>query len=225
MIKYSYILFLGIFTAFQVEAQDLRADIQEMHKSYDEASSLAMKMQVTMYYTNQKEPQVMEAELYKQHNLYASWVDDITTIINARCALMVNHQTKTMVLGTEVPSLKMQGNMGMEDIDKIVSKYDAVNYKGIVEGSKRYEVETPKDVIQRTILDLDADDYHINKMVYYYNTTYSEIEKVEIDYLFFERNKPIKDIHFDEGQYVEKKNNEWVKHTKYAAYDLMITND
>lgn len=207
-------------------AQDLKADMANVSKTYAEMKSFQFKMHVSIYnsFTNKKPARVMNSEAYGHNNEYYYAFGDQISLITPKGSLVVNKDIKVLLYSKpkKGKSEPWEFDLKLPKQEDLNSNKTEITWVGEENGLKHYIVKSSKGSILQTDFYIDPSIWVIKKITYLYDPkVYTSNNKVEIDYYSVSLSQDTPDSFFSLETYLDFTDKNYPKPSKaYSAYTI-----
>ncbi|MEM9822696.1 MAG: hypothetical protein AAF985_16560 [Bacteroidota bacterium] len=166
------VLSICSFLVFQGFAQNLKEDLVQLQQYYHQEAINCQIETRTFKDHHSVEPDLVSKGVFKRRGndlLYE--VDDVVLLYNENYSITY-HQGEGIVYCGEKTS---EGHRKMPIIDftKMLSRYESIEYKGVVENNKCYILKQAQSPIPIMEFYVDQDHYKVKKIVYHYDEAYN----------------------------------------------------
>jgi hypothetical protein len=223
-------IFLTFFILVSLlsSAQEYKTDFKKSVAFYKNAKNLSMTVSVTSF-DNAKDKSgtsLGTGKMYRSEKKYYSNFMNAEIIDDGTKVLMIDHNGKRVSL---FPDHSMITNIPVMDkeMDSLLKSSDSVVYVGKKDGGIQYTCHgKSEDLIQKYNITLDAKDYHVVKIEYFYNQKNKDFEieqyKQIVTYTSVSTQKLTDVEKFKMDSHVSVKEGEYVLNGKYKGYKLRV---
>ncbi|TRX58731.1 hypothetical protein FNH22_12705 [Fulvivirga sp. M361] len=201
-IKYGLLLTL-MWGLLPLSAQDLMSALMNMRKEYEEASSLHVVMQVSVYDdTVSRQPHLSaKGEVRKENDNYRYAFGGMEMLMNERYILVVDAESRTIACQYRHPQAESDFHKSLPfSMDSILSFYEEPVYLGRQQAVDHYSVIQKLGPVGKIDLWINTEANKLHKMAY----LYQEGQYVEIAFNVFDNDPTFGAGTFDEKSYVIK---------------------
>lgn len=219
-----------LIPALFIQAQDFQEDMIALQNSFSETEDFQIVFSVASYKNKLDESpnSINKAVAKKQQNNYFYKMGHLTTVINDRCLLIINEQTKSMIY-TPFKDGKKSKKMETIDLDIMPSNVaqkvgQGYEFLGIKNNLKHYKIVAKGSLKNQTEFFLNSTNNQLEKAVYQFDSNISYgTEKVVIDYQSMETNPVFTTNDFSELRFVSITPNGTVQPVEnYKNYHFVI---
>jgi hypothetical protein len=218
----------GLHSAFfAVRAQNLKSDFEAMQTRYKSVINFRTQATITANVAGAaaKNASKHHTEINKRGEDFLYSVDDKTILINAGCALVIDHDQKMIVyqkreintaLIAPAPAITPQ-------IDSLLGIYKTIEYKGIVNGRKKYFLTIEDAILYQMELYFSEETLFLEKTVCWYKNEETEMNtEVTTEYKNTTTDPVFAADLFSEKKYIQQKGANLQPQSAYKAYELII---
>jgi outer membrane lipoprotein-sorting protein len=213
----SCVLWLG-----GIQAQDIEEDLDKMAAAYKDGERLYLEMENTVYKGTEKVKSV-SSTLLKSGSNYQYKTDEHQMVLNDKHVIFVDQRNYNLIVSTRNHQQEELQQKAMPLTKEVLKNYQEINYQGISNGYKHYQLKNAKEQVIQIDLFFEVKTGFVKKAIYHYNPNIVPDNMSTIIQLKVINTAPSVSIStFSASNFWTTQNKKLVpigKYSKYSLYD------
>ncbi len=217
----------------EASAQDLKQDLAQLTKAFEQLSTLHLKAETRTYPVAEDQSiEKQQVEVFLKEGNMFSRMGALFYLRNEACLLSIKedkqfiyYQPYEASASNEKTSIGEITGLFNEQWEVLKAGCDSIVYHGLTDSGKHYALYKQDNEIQRLEFFFNPQTSFLNKMIYHYDPIGSTTKRVEVEYLVFDEKAVISDQKFDPLTYVDiDASGKIVGKGKYKSFQVYGTN-
>jgi outer membrane lipoprotein-sorting protein len=205
-----------------IQAQDIEQDLDKMAAAYKDGERLYLEMENTVYKGTEKVKSV-SSTLLKSGSNYQYKTDEHQMVLNDKHVIFVDQRNYNLIVSTRNHQQEELQQKAMPLTKEVLKNYQEINYQGISNGYKHYQLKNAKEQVIQIDLFFEVKTGFVKKAIYHYNPNIVPDNMSTIIQLKVINTAPSVSIStFSASNFWTTQNKKLVpigKYSKYSLYD------
>jgi hypothetical protein len=229
MKKYLAFFLVSCFCLTLAQAQTAGALLRETALAYQKTDFFSADVRVHTFSSTSDQTGTLVGDglIRKAKQNYYSKFGDDELLVNANCALILDHAAKTATWfdGQKKSRRFPKTDIRIPDLDSLLQGNDSLVFRGTQNGERHFTIFSKQGYIHHTEIFIDAKTLFIKQLSYFYRQDLEDASmdafKLVVQYRNIETKRP-SDAVFSEKKYVAYQQGRPVMLAAYRQYELSI---